>query len=455
MAQLPSYSQPPPYTWPTVPTRTLLPVFPPPEPLTKPPLPSPPRKPAFDAPYTLSTHLFPAAYLRTTELVPVPPPPPDSATRAERQAIARKTMQELKDLRGSTVPRGTKQVLWNCANRYVRNGLDGANANGLTLFFAHANGFPKEIWEPVLSHLLASPAGAAIDEVWTWESVQHGDACLINADKLGGVFDWSDNARDILNFLLHYLPSKVSSSTLPTHLVRLPAQETEYRKTNPFKHRTFVAVGHSYGGCTSTLAALTHPALFSSIFLIDPVIVKPPFPDVAIPASQRVDQLVLGALTRRDTWSSTDEALALFVKSPFFGAWDPAVLRVYIECGTFTTRDPVTNAQVVKLKMPGIQEAVVFSETHTEYEVFHQLPGLDERIELRWIVPGREGAGEFGPPGSTRERVWVRPKNASNVRIPGAGHLIPQEAPQLLAQDIAQFIERKYGPMRPGARANL
>ena len=30
----------------------------------------------------------------------------------------------------------------------------------------------------------------------------------------------------------------------------------------------------------------------------------------------------------------------------------------------------------------------------------------------------------LGLPGSTRERVWVRPKNTSNIRIPNAGHLV-------------------------------
>jgi hypothetical protein len=38
--------------------------------------------------------------------------------------------------------------------------------------------------------------------------------------------------------------------------------------------------------------------------------------------------------------------------------------------------------------MPGIQEAIVFTETHTEREVYHSLPELDERIGLLWIMPG-------------------------------------------------------------------
>ena len=49
------------------------------------------------------------------------------------------------------------------------------------------------------------------------------------------------------------------------------------------------------------------------------------------------------------------------------------------------------------LKMPGIQEAVVFVDGHTRCEVYHRLPELDERIELRWIMPGSPEAGEYVP----------------------------------------------------------
>jgi len=117
------------------------------------------------------------------------------------------------------------------------------------------------------------------------------------------------------------------------------------------------------------------------------------------------------------------EALSTFQKSPFFLAWDPTSLELYVTCGTYLTQGDNGN-EVAKLKMSGTHEAIVFSETHTEFEVYDRLPVLDERIKLRWVVPGKEGAPEFGPPGSTCRRVWVRPGNSTNVRIEGAGHLV-------------------------------
>jgi hypothetical protein len=73
--------------------------------------------------------------------------------------------------------------------------------------------------------------------------------------------------------------------------------------------------------------------------------------------------------------------------------------------------------------MPGILEAVNFSHIITPFEVYERLVDLDERIVLRWLMPGRPGAQKFGP-GSTEHRVWVRPKNSTNVKILGGGHLV-------------------------------
>lgn len=140
-----SYSKPPPFTWLPIQTRPVLPVFPPSELLTRPALPSPLRHPTFNASHTLTTHIFPATHLRTTENVPVPTPPPENATKAEKLEFFKKTTEKLRDLRVTMDPQGVPQVLWNCANRYVRADLDTKMTNGVTLFFAHANGFPKEV----------------------------------------------------------------------------------------------------------------------------------------------------------------------------------------------------------------------------------------------------------------------------------------------------------------------
>lgn len=87
-----------------------------------------------------------------------------------------------------------------------------------------------------------------------------------------------------------------------------------------------------------------------------------------------------------------EEALCLFSQNPYFSTWDPAALRLYVECGL--TDDPGPRGGV-RLKMPGIQEAVVFAECDTHYEVWQRLEELDENIEIRWILPGKPGIPEY------------------------------------------------------------
>jgi len=273
--------------------------------------------------------------------------------------------------------------------------------------------------------------------------VQHGDSHLLNRDSLGFYFDWADNGRDMLNFLHYFIPSRATDAPLPTHLRRVSPEETRSRQTQGFRRRTVLGVGHSYGGCTMTFAALENPKLFSSLILIDPVMIKPCNEEEQVIVDGQATRLISSALNRRSIWSSREEALASFQKSPFFSSWDPETLKLYVECGLYDTHDS-SGRPITCLKIPGIQEAIVFAATLTQFEVYQRMKDLDERIELRWIVPGKPGAEELGPPGSTHLRVWSRPKNSSNVRIPTAGHLIGQEAPQELAQEIDKFIQVKY-----------
>ena len=49
---------------------------------------------------------------------------------------------------------------------------------------------PCQIWEPALERLISGHGQGAnyqIEEIWCWESVNHGDACLVNRDNLGGI----------------------------------------------------------------------------------------------------------------------------------------------------------------------------------------------------------------------------------------------------------------------------
>ena len=111
--------------------------------------------------------------------------------------------------------------------------------------------------------------------------------------------------------------------------------------------------------------------------------------------------------------------------NPFFSGWDPAALDLYVRHATYATTHSETGQPVVRLKMPAVQECINFRcDGLTQTETFERLQTLDERIRLKWIVPGKVGMEDsVGGIGSTERRVWVRTTNATNVKI-RAGHLV-------------------------------
>ena len=147
-----------PWVVPPTPLRPLLPIFPPTLPLQLPALPSPQRVPNIHPSFALSTHILQAAHIRSTPHVPLPPtslmpgPPLGTGkklTKEEKIRKATETRRWLLEARPKDADDsvGYKRALWNCANRYYRtdSGRRRTHGQGLTLFIAHANGFPKEV----------------------------------------------------------------------------------------------------------------------------------------------------------------------------------------------------------------------------------------------------------------------------------------------------------------------
>jgi hypothetical protein len=68
-------------------------------------------------------------------------------------------------------------------------------------------------------------------------------------NRFFGTAPWEDKSRDIMHFLLHYLPIDPSASAdLPLHLPRLPDSVAEERRQRGFANeRTLVGLGHSAG----------------------------------------------------------------------------------------------------------------------------------------------------------------------------------------------------------------
>lgn len=67
-----------------------------------------------------------------------------------------------------------------------------------------------------------------IEEVWSIDMVNQGDAAVLNAKALDSVFDWADNGRDLLQFVLSYLPESGPTSEPVAQI--LPASTSSSKK---------------------------------------------------------------------------------------------------------------------------------------------------------------------------------------------------------------------------------
>ncbi|CAE6436645.1 unnamed protein product [Rhizoctonia solani] len=395
--------------------------------------------------WTCSTHVFQAATPRESappgiaDKIPVPA---GEISKTERLALANAQLDELVKLRhavasGKTFPENDA-TMWIAANRYAfdRPRLNGSGP-ARTLVLTHGTGFHKEIWETTLRYLLATSQGqASVDEIWALDAANHGDSALLNKDKLGELYEWSDHARDLLNFLINFLPESIEPGQIESNLPQVPNQSALRRRERGFADRRIIGIGHSFGGCTVARAAIDSPILFSSIILVDPII----YPLYAI-RNYSADFLAEGALTRRERWPDREIAKSNFLKSPFFRAWHPDVLADHVKYGI------TEEGEGVRLKCSGFQECITFLESgRLQSEVWELLPTLDKRIPLKWMMDSTQ-AWSTGGLEMTQHTVWRRPVNTTNIKIKGAGHLasIPHEAPEALAREILDFIQTHHG----------
>ncbi|OAV99345.1 hypothetical protein PTTG_04579 [Puccinia triticina 1-1 BBBD Race 1] len=410
--------------------------------------------------WTRSIHVFPAAYPRSIagsavyEAVPPTNPRSQDAARIAEDIRARNVNAERRvetELGAAT----NEPQLFIAAARYFNHSVKTRQNNvsdgePITLVLSHANGFHKETWEPMLAHLLLSPGGRKIKEIWALDCANHGDSAILNLRTLGLNFDWADNARDLLNFVLSYLPDQNSSeSSLPMVLPPLDCpcpQLFRLDKSPPlhsygpvrWRHRRLGLLGHSLGGCASMLAATSIPELFAEVILVDPAV--RPKHDEEI---ETAVGLATFAAARKNEWESRAVALEKFQKNTiYFGRWDPLVLKKYVE-------DALGSGQLVKLKCNKLHEASVFTQPHGRvseaYSRFWNL--FNENItEKQTVSLGSDHLPFrfFLVLGNQAESIV--PEEAvckfGFVRMNQSGHLIVQENPRELAALISKHLTK-------------
>ncbi|KAF8323435.1 hypothetical protein DL93DRAFT_2093078 [Clavulina sp. PMI_390] len=440
--------------------------------LNFPDLPSPARDPASFFPgYIVTTHIIPGAFPRSSYLEPrkwaqtqtpiVDDSNTEFATKSDRQEWVQRKRAELIEremvLYGARVKRlpedgrglqdGPGPVMWTVMNRYARvsSAADKADRRiGLTVLAFHANGYHKETFEPIFRCLIDScnqpGSRVRIDEFWSFDAAHTGDSALVNRNALQTFGEYAadgiDFLRDILGFVDHYLPATTGDISLPVHLTPHNDSISLERR---YSKRIIVGMGHSFGASVLARVACLRPTLIRSMTLVEPVMFHS--------RQNGSARLIQSALSRRERWASRrvkdrhhqlydlltivnylrEEAMEFFVKNPFFAAWDPEPLDLYVKYALYDTDDGA-----VQLKMPRFQEALSAVNTTGPMEVWDSLERLSDQVRLRWVVADRSGLGTVE---DMQHMVWRRTTNSTNVILPGT-HLLPQESPDRVASEI-------------------
>ncbi len=201
-----------------------------------------------------------------------------------------------------------------------------------------------------------------------------------------------------------------------------------------------VAVGHSYGGVASLLAAVRCPERFAALVLLDPTILPPPIMAQVADQRRRGEparfELVEGARRRRSRFSDKFEAFRFWRDRSLFKKWPDRTLELYAESMT----RPSEEGEGVELTWTGAWEAYYYESFYAETWV--------EAARLSPDIPLLVLAGETSTtllPAAVEEmrRVWPW---ATIRTIPGYGHLFPQEMGEAAGQMVAEWLADAPGP---------
>ena len=259
------------------------------------------------------------------------------------------------------------------------------------LHLAHANGFPPQTYrkaiEPLLKDfhvisLLARPLWGDTPPEW----LKH----------------WNQMADDLLTGLKEMGVSKA------------------------------IGVGHSLGGVLTLYGAVKEPDLFTHVILVDPTMLSPKLlwqiKLMKLFGFEARKYLIQGALRRKRTWASTQEAHEYFRGRQLFKNWPDDIVRAYTD--SMTMPSP---AGGVWLIYPPEWEARIYQTIPTDVWRFAK------QLRQPTLVIRGENSNTFTSDGEKSFRK-VSPTAQFEV-VREAGHLVPQERAEEVGDLISRFIQ--------------
>ena len=294
-------------------------------------------------------------------------------------------------LESPPVTRETKRRRVELPERKVELNLLDWGGDGPLALLSHANGFCAAMWEPVAAALRRH------FRVMAFDARGHGDSTKLWAPE---AYTWD-----------HFVEDLIGISERLTRELEQP--------------RVGFAIGHSFGGSTTLVAAARRPDLFGRIAMLDPVVIPPPELLQLFPREGSARTLGQTARKRRNIWPSREAARESWQARAPFQSWDPRVLELYLREGMQERGDGQ-----IELKCPGEIEAMIY-ETNSRPDAFAAAEKLRSPALLVWAR-----RGQF-------PLAWYRKLSESAAQMQlvelDADHLLPMVAPDRVAQLLLAF----------------
>ncbi|KAL4773452.1 Alpha/beta hydrolase family-domain-containing protein [Aspergillus nidulans var. acristatus] len=282
----------------------------------------------------------------------------------------------IRERQGAVKP-GHENELKLAVKQYVPLDNPDPKDGDVTLIGAQANGFPKELYEPLWDDMYERlrSHNRRIRSIWIADVVQQGQSGIMNEGILGDDPDWHDHARDLFSMITQFRDE-----------IRQP----------------IVGIGHSMGGMQLAHLSLMHPSLFSALVLVDPTIQRS---NVGLKFAQ-------ASIYRRDLWRSRAEAVQKLNSNPFYQSWDKRVLEKWTQYGLRELPTPLY--PITDQNGPG---AVTLKTTKAQELFFYSRPSyIDERSGLRRGDPKED----MHPDDIDEDYPFYRPEPALMFRrLPG------------------------------------
>jgi pimeloyl-ACP methyl ester carboxylesterase len=273
-----------------------------------------------------------------------------------------------------------------------------ALADGRTLVFSHANGFPAGTYR-----VLFEAWRAAGWRVVALPKFGHNERFPVTSN-------WPRVRDELLAFIDEQAPGQ-----------------------------RVCLVGHSLGGYLSLLAAARRPGLARAIVLLDsPVLGGWKAHSVhALKLTGTIRRVSPGRVSqrRRERWPSAAAALAHFQAKRAFAAWDPRVLADYVVAGTEPDPDGADDMVGTAVRLSFRREVETrFYNTlphHVAATVARHPPGCP----IAYI------AGTHSEEGRTVGLATTRAITHGRLRSIEGSHLVPMEQPDATANAVLDLLQ--------------